>query len=347
MRKSAYIRLAVIMAFASMVAPSDAANYIKKSAQSGMPFLTIDVSGRTAAMGSAGSCIANDASAMFFNVAGLAYVQGLDVMVNQTTWIVDTKQYSGGVAYNMGRVGTFGVSFVWMDYGDFKETVPYSGFDIDKRKKGYEAMGNFNVNEYAVGLSYARKISNSFSFGGQVKYAMEDLYQGKKFLIYDPRLGIEVGSAIKDQVIAFDIGTMYYTGWKDLRFGMSIRNFSRQGKFVDQRYELPLTMTMGVAMDVLSIFMPPENKQHLTVAVDALHPRNWTERVHVGVEYSLFDMLYIRGGYKFNYSEESFCGGIGVSKYMGNYGLRLDYAYSDFGEYFGSVHRLTLGFNWK
>jgi hypothetical protein len=330
-----------------MITPSSKAEYIKKSAQSGMPFLTIDVSGRTAAMGSAGSCIAADASAMFFNIAGLAQIQGLDVMVNQTSWIVDSKQYSGAVAYNLGRYGTIGASLVWMDYGDFAETVPYTGIDVDMRKKGYESLGNFSVNEYALGLSYARKISTAFSFGGQVKYAMQDLYHGKKFMIFDPKLGIETESSIKDQVIAFDFGTMYYTGWKDLRFGMSIRNFSRQGKFVDQRFELPLTMTMGVAMDVLSIFMPPENKQHLTLSIDALHPRNWTERLHVGAEYALYDMLYVRGGYKFNYSEESFCGGIGVAKSMGNYGLRLDYAYSDFGGYFGSVHRITLGLNWK
>ncbi len=342
MRKAAWIWLAAVMTVLIMIVPSNA--YIKKMGQSGMPFLTIDVSGRTAGMGSSSICITQDASSMFSNLAGLAHLKGLDVMVTQTNWIADIKQYAGAAAYNLGNWGTFGASFVWMDYGTFSETAPYTGYDPIKRNIGYEKIGDFTVKEYAIGISYARKISDQFSFGGQVKYAYQDLY---KSMTYDYRLGQNVLSNNRLQAYAFDLGTLYYTGWKDLRFGMSIRNFSRQAKFVDQRFELPLTMSMGMAMDVLSVFLSPENKQKLTLAVDWLHPRNWGERIHTGLEYTLFDMLNVRAGYKFNYSEEGFTGGLGVSKTIGKYGLRLDYAYSDFGDFFGTVHRLSIGFNWQ
>jgi len=343
MRKSALIWTAVVMAVLVMTTPSNA-GYIKKMGQSGMPFLTIDVSGRTAAMGSASVCITQDASSMFSNVAGIAQISGLDAMVTQSNWIADIKSYAGAAAYNFGNWGTFGASFVWMDYGDFSETAPYTGSDPTMRNIGYEKLSDFTVSEYALGLSYARKISSQFSFGAQIKYAKEDHF---KSMIYDYRLGKNVMSNNREQVFAFDFATMYYTGWKDLRFGMSIRNFSRQCKFVDQRFELPLTMTMGLAMDVLSIFQPVESKQHLTLAVDWLHPRNWGERVHAGLEYTLFDMLHVRAGYKFNYSEEGLTGGLGVTKAIGNYGLRLDYAYGAFGDFFGSVHRLSVGFSLK
>jgi len=230
-----------------------------------------------------------------------------------------------------------------MDYGTFTETQPYSGYDLGQRDIGYTVVGDFTVQEYALGISYVRKISSAFSFGAQIKYAYEDLYQS---MIYDYRLGQNVLSNNRVQMYAFDLGTLYYTGWKDLRFGMSIRNFSRQGKFVDQRFELPLTMTMGLAMDVMSVFMP-ESKQHLTMAVDWLHPRNWRERVHVGAEYTLFDMLCVRAGYKFNYSEEGLTAGIGVTKAMGDYGVRVDYSYGAFGDFFGSVQRIGIGISMK
>ncbi len=343
MKKSAWIWLVVIIAAIGLVAPSSA--YIKKMAQVGMPFLTIDSNARTAAMGGASVCIANGASALFANPANMVYTNGLDLSLSRTSWIADINQITGAAAINLGTYGSVGISLVWMDYGAFKETVPYSGYDVEQRKVGYELLGDFTTQEYAIGLSYARKISSMFSFGAQAKYAMEDLYHDKKFMIFDQRLGREVESSIKEQVFAFDIGTMYYTGWKDLRFGMAIRNFSRQGKFVQQRFELPLTMTMGMAMDVLSLVLPPESKQHLTVTVDALHPRNWTERVHAGAEYSMFDVLFIRGGYKFNYDEESWTAGLGVRTSLGgNHSLELNYAHAAFGEFFGNVQRLSVGF---
>jgi hypothetical protein len=344
MRKTALIWLAAVMAVLIMTLPTNATEYIDKMAQSGMPFLTIDVNGRTAAMGSAGVCISEDASAMFANPAGMAMFKGADVAFSMNNWIADIKQYAGAAAYNFGSWGTFGASFVWMDYGTFKGAEPYTGYNLDQRDIGYTLTGDFTVKEYALGLSYARKISSQFSFGGQIKYAYEDLYQS---MIYDYRLGQNVLSNNREQVFAFDFGTLYYTGWKDLRFGMSIRNFSRQGKFVDQRFELPLVMTMGLAMNVMSVLMPDQEKSKLTLAVDWLHPRNWRERVHVGAEFSMFDQLFVRAGYKFNYSEEGLTAGIGVCKGMGDYGLRLDYSYGAFGEFFGSVHRLSVGFSMK
>jgi hypothetical protein len=344
MRKTALIGLAVVMAVLVMALPSNASEYIEKMAQSGMPFLTIDVNGRTAAMGSANVCIAQDASAMFANPAGMAMFTGVDVAFSMNNWIADIKQYAGAAAVNLGRWGTLGASLVWMDYGNFTATEPYTGYDLTQRDIGFTILGDFTVKEYALGLSYARKITDQFSFGAQVKIAHEDLYQS---LTYDYRLGQNVLSDNREQVFAVDLGTLYYTGWKDLRFGMSIRNFSRQGKFVDQRFELPLTMTMGLAMNVMTLLAPEQQKSKLTLAVDWLHPRNWGERFHVGAEYSMFDMLFVRGGYKFNYSEEGLTGGLGVCKSMGGYGLRVDYAYGAFGEFFGSVHRLSVGFSLK
>ena len=47
-------------------------------------------------------------------------------------------------------------------------------------------------------------------------------------------------------------------------------------------------------------------------------------------------------GYKVNYDEEDFTAGLGVKLESSGYGLRADYAYAAFGEFFGSVNRVTL-----
>jgi hypothetical protein len=96
-------------------------------------------------------------------------------------------------------------------------------------------------------------------------------------------------------------------------------------------------------MDVMQVFTPGEKQMKLTLAFDWLHPRDYEERVHFGAEWGFMDMLFLRAGYKFNYDVESFSGGLGVNKEFGNYGIRVDYAYSDFGDFFGAVHRMSLG----
>ena len=164
--------------------------------------------------------------------------------------------------------------------------------------------------------------------------------------IFDEIQGQErtVGNSVDN--IVLDFGTMYYTGFRDLRFGMSIRNFSNQSDYFDQRFELPLNFDFGVAMDLLQIASEEEQTSELTLALDWQHPRDYSERLHAGLEYGFMKMFYLRAGYKFNYDEEGFTAGLGVNANLGGAGaIRAGYAYSDFGEFFGAVHRLTVGFN--
>jgi hypothetical protein len=93
-------------------------------------------------------------------------------------------------------------------------------------------------------------------------------------------------------------------------------------------------------MDMLD-FMG-EHQNPLMLAIDAVHPRDYTERVHVGLEYVYMDMFSLRGGYKFNYDEEGLTAGLGVHYNFSGVIGRLDYAYGDFGA-FDAVHRFSFG----
>ncbi len=334
-----------IMAFLMLLMTTQSSYAIKKLAQAGMPFLTLDVGGRSAAMGNAYVAVGNDATAMFSNLAGLAMIDdGVEIMINQTNWIVDTKHYATGIAYGMGKYGTVGASLVYMDYGTFTETWPYEGSNPELINKGYEMGRDFEIGEYAIGLSYARRISDRFSIGGQVKYVKQDLFES---LIFHEIQGQQKTVQNEEGIIALDFGTLYYTGFKDLRFGMSVRNFSQQGRYVVERFELPLSFKIGIAMDVMTLFNTSATDQKLTVAIDAWHSRDYTERIHTGVEYELMDMIALRGGYKFNYDEEGLAAGVGLKKAFGDFSLRFDYSYSDFGQFFDAVHRLSWSISYK
>ncbi|MBD3274425.1 MAG: PorV/PorQ family protein [Candidatus Marinimicrobia bacterium] len=309
-----------------------------KYAQAGMTFLSIDPGARTAALGGTKIGAVGSAENMFGNPATLAMVQGVDVFFSQTNWIVDIGLMGIGAAFNAGNLGVFGVNFVSTDYGDIPRTYPYSGFDPNLRSVGYIQEGTFTVEEYAVGVSYAKQVISQFYVGGNVKYAYQNLGD---VLVIDRFTGDEVMSENDVTNVVFDLGTLYYPGYKDLRFGVAFRNFSNQSDFYDARFELPLTFDFGIAMDLLKIFQENSNNQ-LTLAVDAVHPRDWDERVHVGVEYDYMGMLFLRGGYKFNYSEEGLTAGLGVDYEIGGVGIKADYAYSPFG-IFENVNRFSIG----
>ena len=121
---------------------------------------------------------------------------------------------------------------------------------------------------------------------------------------------------------------------------MSINNFSGQFKYEETPFQLPLTFKIGAAMDVMD-FMG-EHDSPLLIAIDAIHPRDYTERIHVGGEYWYKNMIAVRSGYKFNYDEEGLTAGVGFKVNIVGMDIKLDYAYSDLG-IFDTVSRVSFG----
>ena len=317
--------------------------YPTKYGQAGLTFLQIDVGARTAGMGGTHASVEGTVYDMFSNPAGLAFAEGFQASSTVTNWIADIKHYGLGASYQWGNIGTFGVSLVFMDYGDLVRTSVYEGSDPTLRQQGYVTDGTFNVNEYALGFAYARQITDRFYVGGHLRYATQNLGD---ILINDPVREEQITTENEVNNVVFDVGTMYYTGFRDLRFGMSIRNFSNQVDYFDQRLELPLAFDFGVAMDLLSLAPSDpgiDRNSALTLALDWQHPRAFRERLHAGLEYGFADTVFLRGGYKFRYDSEGFTAGLGVKAGVGGFGLDVGYAYVDSNSFFGQIHRITLG----
>ncbi|MCK4295579.1 MAG: PorV/PorQ family protein, partial [Candidatus Marinimicrobia bacterium] len=191
------------------------------------------------------------------------------------------------------------------------------------------------IEEWVAGIAYARSVTDRFSFGGHLRYAVQDL---GSTLIWRAVEDTTVTVENRLSPVVLDFGTIYYTGFKDLRLSMSFRNFSQEVIYVRDKFELPISMRIGVAMNVFKM-----SNQSLMVAIDAVHPRDYTERIHLGAEY-LFHGLALRAGYKFNYDEEDFSAGFGINKNIGGSVLKIDYAFTSFG-IFNAVQRFSIGFS--
>jgi hypothetical protein len=324
--KKLIIPFSVFLLTALFITPAYSQN---KVGQTGLQFLKVDPNARAAGMGGAVNQASYDASAMFYNPAGMSKNEKeFDFLANQTQWIADIDYTSLALAKTFEDVGTFGVSAIITDYGDILGTRVSS---TDPR--GYTEIGNLNVNAYTIGVAYARNISEQFSIGGQVKYVYQELGHS---LLSD--------NTIKNNSVdgyGFDFGTIFYPGWHSFRFGVSARNFGQELTYEQESFELPLTFTIGVAMDVMD-FVDTES-QNLLLTVDAVHPRDFGERIHFGLEYTFLSMFALRGGYKVNYDVEDYALGVGFFKDFGEFLVKVDYAYSNM-KFFDGINRLTIGF---
>lgn len=317
------------------------ADKLKKVAQAGLKFMDVELSARAAGMGEAFTLIGDDANAIFHNPAGIAQMQDkkIDLTFGMVSWIADTKLNAFGFVANLGNLGNVGISFLNTDYGDVIGTIPDP--PGQPSELGYEETGLLELGAYAAGISYARKLTDKFMIGANARYAYEHLGSTLFTTNYETR---DSTWEVKNETntLVYDIGTIFYPGFKSLRFGMCIVNFSTAVRYEfdegrTNSFTMPLTFKLGAAMDVLDLLGEHPDYSFL-VDFELVHPRDYEQRYHLGGELSILKILKLRAGYKAGYDEQGLCCGIGIN--TGN--IKLDYAYSEFGR-FDYVNRVSLG----
>lgn len=329
----------IIIILISGAQPQPARAYKKKVAQSGMTYLAISTSARLSAMGDASVAAVKGIDGIFYNPAVLADIEKFVGCLNQVNWLVDTKLYSMAVAFSFGKWGVFAQDLVYMDYGTFVGTRPV---DTAIDYKGFEFTGNFSVKDFSLGYAYALRISDRFAFGAKFKYLHEDLGVAsmKQIVRTDT---VDVYKDWKQNHWGLDFGTIYYTGFKSLAFAMSLRNFSTDMKYWYEEFQLPICLRMGVFMDAADLFLPDNRDFNWNIALDAIHPNDYLERVHLGTELIYLGQYAIRGGYQFNHDVETFSLGGGFNFNFGNVKTTIDYAYTS-AQFFADINRFSIHF---
>ncbi len=308
----------------------------QKLAQSGMDFLNVSTDPRAEGMGEAVTSLDGNSSSMFFNTAGMARIDNaVSISLGQVDWIADIKHFYGSIAISpwRGEYGVLGFTFRSVNYGDLQGTI------IANNVEGYQDVGNFSPSAYSVGVGYAKALSNKFSVGGNVNYVTQDL--GPSVVSLDAN-GNPVTGESKLSVVSFDFGVMYKTGFKSLAFGMDLRNFSRQLKYVQETFDLPLIFNLGISMDVLDFWNVDNKAQSLVIAAGATHPRDYPEQVNVGAEYTFMQILSLRAGYMFNNDVYGVSAGVGLHENIEGVDIGIDYSYTPFTGGFADVNRLSF-----
>jgi hypothetical protein len=302
---------------------------LSKVGQSTMNFQLVSISPAASAMGEAYTAVGTGADAIFYNPAAMAEMKSsFNVSVDYTQWIADINYYAGGIAWNLQNYGALGLSFESVDYGTIYGTSinPLGGY-IDNGPVS-------NVGAYSIGLTYAKYINTQFLFGGSVRFVGQNLGNNT---FYN-------GESTKNDAtkLAFDLGVKYIASFNDFRFGMSFRNFSSDITRNVYAEQLPVSFTMGAAIDLLGFVDEGHDKSTaLTFAADFLHTENYTERFNLGLEYKFLGMLALRGGYQTNRDLQSWSAGVGVNTTISGNELQVNYSYSKM-DIFNGVNRLSL-----
>ena len=299
----------------------------EKTGTTSFQFLSVRPSARAAALGGAFCTVADNSEASFWNPAGLVKMHGTDISLSFIDYFFDVKMYSFSAAYTTLSWGTFGVFGMYSDIGSIEETrVDALHFNADNSFNPGLTGATFSPYQFYGGVSYALELTDNFAFGINVKYVRENLVFANS------------------SAIVFDGGMAFNTGYKSIQLGASVKNFGQDVKFTDKKYPIPQTMNIGASVNIIgeknNNFFGESDEHKLQLSYDMIQPRDFDQEHAIGLEYTYKKMIAIRGGYKLNADQESLSGGLGLLYH----GLRFDYAYSAFGDYLPSVHRITLGF---
>ena len=293
---------------------------------SSLQFLKIGVGARATGMGETFVAVANDASSLFWNPAGVAQSPENSATFSHSSWLVGLNHEFAGAVYHLTKDDAVGLSVISLTSDDMPVTTETNPTGTGEY---------FTFSDIGVAVTYARKLTEQFSAGVSVRYVQETL----------------AGVSIRGFTV--DLGTYYWMGLGTSRFSVVVSNFGSevtpQGTVTAeggrqyssfQSFSPPTTFRIGFAFEPVQT-----ESQRVTASLQLNHPNDNSENVSFGSEYEwkspLGFALLARGGYRFNVDEQNITFGGGVSAPVGSARVGADYSFASFGR-LGDVHRFTL-----
>ncbi len=292
-------QLVLVLAFSQVSAQSVNGSRVGTTAAQ---FLTLGVGAKGAALGNANSVYVSGAEALFWNPAGIAAPNDGDTynsgFFSVNEYFVDVNIYGAGFVIPVGKEPgkNVGLGLNYVDYGRM----------LVRTVEDQDGIGaTFGAYDLSLGITYAQNLTESFRFGGSVKFIQQRIYD-----MSAEALALDLG---------FQLETQYLNG---ITIGASINNFGNNmqmsgintEEFVDQdpnsegnndaivgnikldEWELPLSFKFGV-------MVPAIKKENLELKLmsEVQQTNDNFLNLDSGTELSYLSntvKFHVRGGYR-------------------------------------------------
>jgi len=299
----------------------------QRAGVSTLSFLKNDISPRSMALSGANLTLSADGMSTVHNTASMSQLSGIHIVASDLMLGAGINQsWFSAIVPLKSSTSAIGVNLNYLSSGAMKVRTEFQP----------EGTGEyFYANQIAAGVSYSKLLSDRFSFGTNLKLIRENLAQ------------------YSNTTVAVDLGFLYSTDVKDLKFGIVVQNFggnsalsgtdiaesfNRQAVSVGQ-YSVPTIFRLGASMKPIQ-----KDDQSLMVAIQLEHPNDNSENLRIGVEYEFKKLFYARAGYKINVEGENLPTlGLGYKIRAGRNTLMINYGVNAT-QYLGTLHAFGLDF---
>ncbi|HEB84526.1 MAG TPA: PorV/PorQ family protein [Bacteroidetes bacterium] len=272
--------------------------------QAGVLFLKIAPGARAGGMGEAFVAVADDATATWWNPAGLAYAKHNELTLMHVNWLPQFKfsdLYYDFLSYinKVPEWGTFGTNIIFLNLGE-----------NERRDENNNYLGTFSSYEFAVTGSYGSEISKRMALGVNMRFIFSHLS--------DRGAGAEKGTG-EATSIGVDVGWLWQTPVRKLTLGANLSNMGPKVAYIDrnQADPLPTNLKFGFSYKLVDSpyntlrFIGDVDKELVRVYHDGTSDPFylalfsawsdgpfWTTLIyHTGFEYWYSDLVALRLGY--------------------------------------------------
>jgi hypothetical protein len=319
MKRSLYAIIAVIFLLTGF--PAWAAGV----SQATMLFLKIAPGARPSGMGEAFVALADEATAVWWNPAGLGFLQEKQFTAMYARWLPQFKLpdlYYSYLAYihDVPDWGTFGANIIFLNLGE-----------TERRDENNRSLGNFSSFEMAFSGAYGAKVNENLTMGVALKIVYSSLSP--------VGAGAEKGTGTATAVAA-DIGLLYKaTFLRGLSMGADLSNMGPKVAYIDraQADPLPTNLKLGVAYRII-------DQEYNKLTVDTDINKELVVRHNDGTSDEFYTAMFTSWGD--GDLIKSIIWNIGAEYWYGNLvGLRVGYWNDDLGKVFPVTFGVSLQYS--
>jgi hypothetical protein len=287
-----------------------AAQEVRDSSSLAFPILSVGVGARATAMGECYVAEAADATAVFWNPAGLALISQHQAVFSHHSYIQDSRYETLCYARPVGAASGLGLSFSFLDYGEFEE-----------RDSTGTLQGEYHPNDVGLGLAYGIPMSRKWSAGFRTSWMRQSILD------------------VAHNALVWDAGLLGRPS-RQFHMGLNVKSMGVDSK----GGRLPLEAKTGVSY---RIQVGDAGQHTLTYAGGADYRPDSVSRANLGFE-GCFNGRYCgRAGsiIDFGRSTQDWKKGLSLGAGMRFEAIQLDYAFT-FGGGLGDSHRISLTGSW-